>query len=281
MPGLPSTGKQHTAAATWSPPGSARVWPGGGGVKKAERRGGTAHIGRLDRRSAMQRCCTAFLDSHGHVRAMALMMPPSPVWLSPGRRGPGKAASTKIRQVLSHWEEGRGVWGGGGDLIKTQTNANQTIANRWGGGGCHEGSVSAPVGTSECMHWFGFTGGPCGRCLSAEGEQRYFWRAGVCSHLARGGLKWSGCNVRIGLWPRLLPASFVAHCPHWSLPVHSGPGRGGDELVGTPTHFRTQTTLWVSESPRPPHKPMHSSRTALQHNPDWDSWHHPKAVALH
>ena len=36
-----------------------------------------------------------------------------------------------------------------------------------------------------------------------------------------GGLQWSGCNVRIGLWPRLLPATFIAYTPRWSLPVLS------------------------------------------------------------
>ena len=38
-----------------------------------------------------------------------------------------------------------------------------------------------------------------------------------------GGAQWSGCNVRIGPWPRLLPATFIAYTLRWSLPVLSGP----------------------------------------------------------
>ena len=33
----------------------------------------------------------------------------------------------------------------------------------------------------------------------------------------------SGCNVRMRLWPRLLPTTFIACYPRWWPPVHSGP----------------------------------------------------------
>ena len=56
--------------------------------------------------------------------------------------------------------------------------------------------------------------------------RRFIFRPEVgCRTKHRGRHQWSG-NVRVGLWPRLPPpppTTFIAHCPNWSPPGHSGP----------------------------------------------------------
>ena len=43
---------------------------------------------------------------------------------------------------------------------------------------------------------------------------------------ADGGI--NGCSVHIGLWPRLLPTTFIAHCPLCSHPADGGGVQGCD-----------------------------------------------------
>ena len=63
------------------------------------------------------------------------------------------------------------------------------------------------------------------------------WDGTPC-HFEEGGPQWSGCNIRIRLWPRLLPAAFIAYGPRWSLPVHSVAGGGGGGGGGIPFPFQ-------------------------------------------
>ena len=49
------------------------------------------------------------------------------------------------------------------------------------------------------------------------------WSCNITQRDPTSRHQWSGCSVRIGLWLCLLPTTFIAHCPHWSHLMHSGP----------------------------------------------------------
>ena len=91
--------------------------------------------------------------------------------------------------------------------------------------------------------------GPDPRASGVGGERPWPPGLGRAAGMIQGcaypsGHQWSGCKVRIGLWLRLLRATFIAHCPLWSRPVHSGPlmcPPGGGGLADPP--------------PRPNHHP--------------------------
>ena len=73
---------------------------------------------------------------------------------------------------------------------------------RGGGGGGDKGSVSVPVGTSGCTHWFEFSGGSCLHCVSQVTGGTIFFLG-----------EWGNCLLPLGAPPMPAPVCFTKSFP--------------------------------------------------------------------
>ena len=136
-------------------------------------------------------------------------------------------------------------WGGGGGCHAIESGVGKGAGRRVG----HAQDLSQrirPLG--DCMSVLQAPGPPGAGTndLYKQGimaQHGGMSTAGFCPVIP--GLQCSGCNVRVGLWPRLPTTTFIARCPRCSHPAHSGDPAGGGGGVGdspTSANRPTQTT---------------------------------------